>query len=200
MRSVVNDHSCFQISIEDSILSAQVYSEEYDYFCLYNSDAASTFLMNSIDYNLRQRLSQVQQESDSFSVLWLRLLQMVQPTSVNHFEIIKQKLVSLKPTKYANENLEELINEAKTYSCFVHGIVISQQFHLNKGYLSSYCSTTGGVRAVHVSTAKFIHTNLDQFLINTGVHDMHSPNPLPCTNENRASSMSRVSLIIELAE
>ena len=42
------------------------------------------------------------------------------------------------------------------YSCFGRGIVISQQFHLNKGYLSSYCSTTGGVRAVHVSTAKFI--------------------------------------------
>ena len=40
-------------------------------------------------------------------------------------------------------------------SCFGHGIVIRQQFHLNKGYLSSYCSTTGGVRAVHVSTAKF---------------------------------------------
>ena len=34
--------------------------------------------------------------------------------------------------------------------------MIRQQFHLNKGYLSSYCSTTGGVGAVHVSTAKFI--------------------------------------------
>ena len=41
-------------------------------------------------------------------------------------------------------------------SCFLHGIVIRQQFHLNKGYLSPHCSTTGGVRAVHVSTAKFI--------------------------------------------
>jgi len=38
----------------------------------------------------------------------------------------------------------------------VRGIVTVQQFHLNKGYTSSYCSTTGGVRAVHVSTAKFI--------------------------------------------
>ena len=43
------------------------------------------------------------------------------------------------------------------YSCFGRGIVIAQQFHLNKGYSSSYyCSTAGGVRAVHVSTAKFI--------------------------------------------
>ena len=42
-------------------------------------------------------------------------------------------------------------------SCFTHGIVIIQQFHLNKGYSSSYyCSTAGGARAVHVSTAKFI--------------------------------------------
>ena len=42
-------------------------------------------------------------------------------------------------------------------SCLVHGIVIIQQFHLNKGYTSSYyCSTAGGARAVHVSTAKFI--------------------------------------------
>jgi len=41
-------------------------------------------------------------------------------------------------------------------SFFVHGIVVTQQFNLNKGYPSSYCSTTGGVSAVHVSTAKFI--------------------------------------------
>jgi len=35
-------------------------------------------------------------------------------------------------------------------SCLVHGIVIVQQFHLNKGYSSSYyCSTAGGARAVH---------------------------------------------------
>ena len=43
------------------------------------------------------------------------------------------------------------------HSCFLRGILIRQQFRLNKGYLSSYCSTTGGVRAVHVSTAKFIY-------------------------------------------
>ena len=42
-------------------------------------------------------------------------------------------------------------------SCFLHGIMVRQQFHLNRGYSSPHCSTTGGVRAVHVSTAKFIH-------------------------------------------
>ncbi len=40
-------------------------------------------------------------------------------------------------------------------SCLVHGIVIVQQFHLNKGYSSSYyCSTAGGARAVE-STRKY---------------------------------------------
>ena len=43
------------------------------------------------------------------------------------------------------------------HSYCIRGIVIIQQFHLNKGCTSSYyCSTAGGVRAVHVSTAKFI--------------------------------------------
>ena len=145
MRSAVNDRSCFQISIEDSILTAQVYSEEYEYFCLYNSDADSTFLMNSIDYNLRQRLFPAQQESDFFSVLWLRQLQMVQPTSVNHFEIIRQKLVSLKPTKFANENLKHLINDAKTY---IRILISANQYSptITVDFLTSIhdnCSQTG---------------------------------------------------------
>jgi len=145
MKSVVKDHSCFQISIDDSISTAEVYTDEYDSFCQYNSDAACTFLLNSIDYNLRQRLFQAQQESDSFSVLWLRLLQMVQPTSVNHFEIIRQKLVSLKPTKYANKNLEQLINDAKTY---IRILISANQYSptITVDFLTSIhdnCSQTG---------------------------------------------------------
>jgi len=88
MRSVVHEHSCFQISIDDSILTAQVYTVEYDSFCQYNSDAACTFLLNSIGYNIRQRLRQLQEDADSFAILWLRFIRMVQPTSVNYFEII----------------------------------------------------------------------------------------------------------------
>ena len=82
MKSVVKDLSCFQISIDDSIQTAQVYSDEYDSFCQYNSDAACTFLLNSIDHNLRQRLCQHQEDADSFAVLWLRFARMIQPTSV----------------------------------------------------------------------------------------------------------------------
>ena len=40
MKSVVKDYSCFQMSIDDSIETAQVYTDEYDSFCQYNSDAA----------------------------------------------------------------------------------------------------------------------------------------------------------------
>ena len=113
MKSVVKDHSCFQISIDDSIQTAEVYNDGYDSFCPYNSDAAYTFLLNSIDYNLRQRLWQLQQNGDSFAVLWLRFVRMVQPKSVNHFENIKHKLINLKPTSYPNQNIALLINDAR---------------------------------------------------------------------------------------
>jgi len=115
MRSVVHEHSCFQISIDESILTAQVYTEEYDSFCQHSSDAACTFLLNSIDYNIRQHLCQLQEDADSFAVLWLRFIRIVQPTSVNHFENIKQKLINLKPTSYSNQNIESLINDARNY-------------------------------------------------------------------------------------
>ncbi len=115
MKGVVKDHSCFQISIDNTIQTAEVYNDEYDSFCQYNSNAACTFLLNSIDYNLRQPLCQLHQDADFFAILWLRFVRMVQPTSVNHFENIKHKLINLKPTSYPNQNIESLINDARNY-------------------------------------------------------------------------------------
>ena len=59
----------------------------------------------------------------------------------------------------------------------VRGIVIIQQFHLNKRYASSYyCSTAGGVRAVHVSTAKFIHqVYIPSYEMTTRILDSYPP-------------------------
>ena len=65
----------------------------------------------------------------------------------------------------------------RMYSYFVRDIVIIQQLHLNKGYPSSYyCSTAGGVRAVHVSrsTAKFIHKNVHLYQNNLCLLSFHA--------------------------
>jgi len=42
------------------------------------------------------------------------------------------------------------------YSCFLHGILVRRQFHLNKGYTSPTALRPAEIRAVHVSTAKFV--------------------------------------------
>ena len=43
------------------------------------------------------------------------------------------------------------------HSCFLNGTLVRQQFHLNKGYTSPTVLRPAEIRAVHVSTAKFVH-------------------------------------------
>jgi len=72
---------------------------------------------------------------------------------------LHERLTSYQPTSTSNRlvlTFPSYTIAICMHSCFLRGILTRQQFRLNKGYLSSYCSTTGGVRAVHVSTAKFI--------------------------------------------
>jgi len=42
------------------------------------------------------------------------------------------------------------------HSCFLHGILVRQQFHLNKGYTSPTALRPAEICAVHVRTAKFV--------------------------------------------
>ena len=52
----------------------------------------------------------------------------------------------------------------RMYSCFLHGILVRQRFHLNKGYTSPTALRPAEIRAVHVSTAKFVHCQSVLFL------------------------------------
>ena len=80
----------------------------YDQYDDANDRTAITCLLDSLAPGLANTIEKKRLESDSFAVVWMILLQTIQSTSVEVYELLKKSIKDRKPTQYAGQNLSKL--------------------------------------------------------------------------------------------
>jgi hypothetical protein len=83
----------------------------YDQYDDANDRTAITCLLDSLAPGLANTIEKKHLESDSFAVVWMILLQTIQSTSVEVYELLKKSIKDRKPTQYAGQNLSKLAED-----------------------------------------------------------------------------------------
>jgi hypothetical protein len=68
-------------------------------------------LLDSLVPGLANTIKKKHLKSDSFAVMWMILLQTIQSTSVEVYELLKKWIKDCKPTQYAGQNLSKLADD-----------------------------------------------------------------------------------------
>jgi hypothetical protein len=83
----------------------------YDQYDDTNDRMAITCILDSLVPRLANTIKKKHVESDSFAVVWMILLQTIQSTSVEVYELLKKSIKDHKPTQYARQNLSKLAED-----------------------------------------------------------------------------------------
>ena len=106
MSCVICDHSCYTL---DSIKAASVVQATlYDKYDNTNNRAAATFLLHLLSPAPSETISEKLEESDSFHVVWLELMNEIQVQTVEPIESIKKEIKDRMPRQYPGQDLEKI--------------------------------------------------------------------------------------------
>jgi hypothetical protein len=83
----------------------------YDQYDDANNRTATMCLLDSLAPGLANTIEKKRLESDSFAVMWMILLQTIQSTSVEVYELLKKSIKDRKPKQYAGQNLSKLAED-----------------------------------------------------------------------------------------
>lgn len=103
MVDVVHTHSRFTVT--SAIQHCDARKDDYDPYDHTNERAARTFLLNSLDKTLRETVKEKMEPDDKFAVTWMRLIAVLQSTSIERFEHIKSALRKRCPTDYPGQDI-----------------------------------------------------------------------------------------------
>ena len=107
--SVLTEHA--KLTKEEGTALSLKISKKFDYLDWENNGAATSILMNSLDSRLYEKLIKERQNSDTFAVVWFRLMDILYPHSISTFDNYKQIIRNRRPTDYAGQDIEELCND-----------------------------------------------------------------------------------------
>jgi len=109
MTDVVHGHSRFTVASTKKLSKDQApLLDKYDRT---NDKAARTFLLASLETNLRNRVEEKLEDSDSFAVTWLTFIKSIQSTSIDRFNSLKTRIKARSAAQYPGENLEALARD-----------------------------------------------------------------------------------------
>jgi hypothetical protein len=83
----------------------------YDQYDDANDRTAIICLLDSLAPGLANTIEKKCLESDSFAVVWMILLQTIQSTLVEVYELLKKPIKDRKPTQYAGQSLSKLAED-----------------------------------------------------------------------------------------
>jgi hypothetical protein len=106
MSNVIKEHARFTLSIAQRGMAVQ--SILYDKYDRENDRAAVAFLMDSLDTDLSMKLDERLDEADTFPIVWLNLLKLVQSTSIERFENLRNWIKGRSASNYSGEDIELL--------------------------------------------------------------------------------------------
>jgi hypothetical protein len=73
-----------------------------------NDKAAKHFLLDSLSKELGALIKKKTQDDDTFVIVWMLILQLIQSTSIEVFEDIEYRIKARHPSQYSGENLAKL--------------------------------------------------------------------------------------------
>ena len=109
MTDVIHGHSRFTVASTKKLSKDQAML--FDKHDRTNDKAARTFLLASLETNLRNRVEEKLEDCDSFVVTWLTFIKSIQSTSIDRFNALKTRIKGRSPTQYPGENLESLARD-----------------------------------------------------------------------------------------
>ena len=93
-----------------------VLKPRFDRYDLNNDQAALDFLLDSVESNLREVVSEKLEDNDGFVVAWLQLVKSIKVTNIEHYEKLKQAIKARLPSQYSGENVLELARQFRAYA------------------------------------------------------------------------------------
>ena len=105
MQFVVTEYSKFKLA--DVVESSKTLrTTKYDLYDLNNDVSATNWLLNSIDSDLKQDLTDRLHLADGFAPHWIQLLGLIQSVSFARFDRIKRDIESISILKYPQQNIK----------------------------------------------------------------------------------------------
>ena len=109
MSCVIYDHSRY--TLESAKMASEAQTLLYDKHDDTNDDAAIAFLLDSLAPALAEIISEKLEDSDSFHIVWLELMNEIQVQTVERIESIKKEIKDRRPQQYPGQDLEKLAVE-----------------------------------------------------------------------------------------
>jgi hypothetical protein len=126
MSNVIKEYARFTLSTAQKNLSHQVLL--YDKYDRENDRAAIEFLLDSLDTDLSTKLYERIEEADNFPIVWIQLLKLVQSTSIERFENLRNRIKGRSASNYSGEDIELL---AVDFRCDALELVTAGQYDHN---------------------------------------------------------------------
>ena len=85
--------------------------DEYDH---QNDQAVVRFLLNSLHDDLCKLIQTHKEDDDSFTVIWLHLIDIIMMSSIEWYDLIKTRIKACKPSDYPGEDIVLLSQDFQT--------------------------------------------------------------------------------------
>jgi hypothetical protein len=113
MINIVDEFTRFSSDKAKTIAVAREYASKFDSFDENNSSAAVKVLLNSLSTPIRTSLERKVTFGASFAEYWIQFISLQVPVSFDHYDKLKEQLKQADPTKYAQENITEMVDDLK---------------------------------------------------------------------------------------
>lgn len=138
--SVIKNHGRY--ALFDARVLIKEFTSKWDKFDKINDIYAKKMLLASLHPDFKDEVLRKLSEDDTFTSLWLIVIEKVQSTSTNRWDLVKKRLEARKVTDYAGQNVEMLAHD------FVEDgkeleIVNQYDHHLTKIMLKAFIQAGG---------------------------------------------------------
>ena len=168
MSYVITDHARF--TLESARTSSDAQMKLYDKYDRSNNDAAKAFLLDSLDVDLKTTIIELIEDDDSFTVVWLTLMNEIQTQSIERIEAIKRQIKDRKPQMYAGQDLMKMAvaNRADALELTNAG---QYEHNLSLDMLKNYLLGGGADNEDFRFPLRLLKIKLDEQLIQIGYMD-----------------------------
>jgi hypothetical protein len=106
MLCVIYDHSRYTLDSARTASGLQL--ALYDKYDNTNNTAAVAFLLDSLSSELNATITEKLEDSDSFHVVWLEIMNEIQVQTIERIEAIKKKIKDRRPQQYPGQDLDKM--------------------------------------------------------------------------------------------
>ena len=106
--TVVLDHTRYNVEV--AFRERGKVEMLYDEYDKANDGEAVLFLYDSLDDELVGDLRLQSKETDTFAILWMRLIKIIRGISIERFNTLTKEIENMKPSQFARQNIREMTN------------------------------------------------------------------------------------------